>query len=145
MKGGTAAITVHDGDIPADDAAIVDAGIGRYNDDHAPLHEVRPLGCMARIAGRVVGGAVGRTWGRLAELQQIWVDDSCRGAGVGRQLLEAFEAAAAARGAREVYLDTFTFQAPGFYEALGYRCALRLDGFAPGISKLTMVKGLAEG
>jgi ribosomal protein S18 acetylase RimI-like enzyme len=138
----TAAIVVHDGDVPEADAAIVDNGIGRHNEDHAPLHEVRPLACMARIDGRTVGGAIGRTWGRLAELQQLWVDDGHRRCGLGCRLMTAFEDAAAVRGVTQVYLDTFTFQAPDFYRGLGYRSVLELAGFAPGIVKFTMVKSI---
>ena len=67
---------------------------------------------------------------------------ACRRAGLGRQLLQAFEARAQQRGCRQFYLETFSFQAPGFYAALGYRIAHRIDGFAPGISKCLMVREL---
>ncbi len=63
-------LTGHD-ELPPADAAIVDAGLGGFNDAAAPLHEVRPMSCFARTPdGAVLGGAVGRTWGPAAEIQQ---------------------------------------------------------------------------
>jgi len=89
-----------------------------------------------------LGGAVGRTWGEAAELQQLWVAKDLRGRGVGARLLSLFEAAARQRGCRLVYLDTFTFQAPDFYLKQGYETACRFDGFPGGISKFVMRKTL---
>ena len=139
----TLVISVHD-DLPAD-AARIDAGLGDFNDAAAPLHEVRPLSCFARdTAGAVVGGLVGRTWGPCAEIQQLWVAEACRGEGIATRLVEAFEARASARGCRSFYLETFDFQAPGFYEKLGYRRAFALDVYPHGIVKFTMLREAGE-
>lgn len=134
-------ITAHEA-IPKADALVVDEGLGEANDRAAPyLAEVRALACFARDdAGRVLGGAVGRTWGRCAELQQLWVADSRRGEGLGTRLVERFHAEAEARGSRVFYLDTWNFQARPFYERLGYRVRLVLAGFRPGVEKYTMVR-----
>jgi GNAT superfamily N-acetyltransferase len=135
-------LTTHDEPPPAD-AAIVDRGLGEANDAAAPLHEVRSLGCFARDAdGRVIGGAVGRTWGECAELQQLWVEPSRRGQGLGRGLVQHFEEQARRRGCKRCYLDTFTFQAPALYRALGYAPMMQIEGFAPGIVKFTMLREL---
>ena len=134
------AITSHDG-IPAGDAAIVDAGLGAYNDGAAPLNEVRRLACFARDAsGTVVGGAVGRTWGECAEIQQLWVDAAHRDRGIGTKLVRAFESAARTRGCGAFYLETFDFQAPGFYRKLGYGIAFALDVYPRGVVRYTMLK-----
>jgi ribosomal protein S18 acetylase RimI-like enzyme len=140
----TYTITLHD---DADDSAalkLVDDGIGDYNDAAEPrLGDVRHLSCFARDAnGRAVAGAVGRTWGANAELQQIWLPEAIRDRGLGRTLLQAFEEAARKRGCELLYLETWTFQARGFYEKCGYRVALEIDGYASGLSKFTMTKRL---
>lgn len=112
-------VTRHD-ECPADAAAVIDAGLAAYNDAAAPLHEVRPVSCVARAAdGTVLGGAIGRRWGACCELQQLWLRDDRRGRGLGRRVVLAFEAHAAALGCEQVILETFSFQAPAFYAKLG--------------------------
>lgn len=142
MTAGELRISVHD--LPDKAAAgVVDNGLGEANDQAAPLDEVQPLQCFVRdAAGRVVGGAVGRTWGGCCELQQLWVDPALRQQGVGGRLVRAFEQRAAERGCRVVYLDTFSFQAPAFYRSLGYAPAAEIAGFGHGIVKYTMLRQL---
>ncbi len=136
-------ITVHD-DIPIDAGGLVDAGLDSSNLAAAPLHDVQPLSCFARIDAGVIGGAVGRTWGACAELQQLWVAPTHRRRGLGADLVRAFEQRAAARGCRTFYLETFSFQAPALYAALGYVVRHELRGFAPGIVKYLMVRETAN-
>ena len=135
-------ISVHS-QAPAEAVAIVDAGLDAYNIAGAPLGDVQSLHVIAQDAvGTVVGGAIGRTWGECCELQQLWVLAESRSAGIGSQLMDAFEQNAHSRGCRLVYLDTFSFQAPNFYQARGYEEMLRTEGFTGGVIKLTMHKRL---
>lgn len=133
-------LSVHD-DVPPEDGRVVDQGLDNSNAAAAPLHEVRPLSCFARLEdGAVVGGAIGRTWGRCCELQRLWVHPAHRHLGMGTRLVRQFEEAAAARGCSTFYLDTFSFQARPFYERLGYEARLEIGGFAPGVIKYIMVR-----
>ncbi len=135
-------LTRHDV-LPAAEAAVVDRGLGQANAAAAPLHEVRPLACFARHADdAVIGGAVGRTWGPCAELQQLWVDPAHRRGGLGARLLREFESAAGGRGVTDVYLETFSFQAPDFYRALGYEVAHAHAVYPHGIVRYLMVRRL---
>ena len=127
----------------AEAVAIVDGGLDSHNIAGAPLGDVQPLHVIAHDpGGAVVGGAIGRTWGECCELQQLWVLAESRSAGIGSQLMDAFEQNAHSRGCRLVYLDTFSFQAPNFYQARGYEEVLRTEGFTGGVIKLTMHKRL---
>ena len=133
----------HD-DVPAEAGDVVDQGLGDANAAAAPLHEVRPLSCFARTpSGDVVGGAVGRTWGACCELQQLWVAPAHRRQGVGARLVRLFESQSAARGCRLAYLETWSFQAPSLYRALGYEVRCTIEGFGPGLAKFTMLHPLA--
>ena len=135
----TLAFTTHDESIP--DALRTDAGLDAFNVRAAPLEGVVPIVCIARTAsGDVAGGAVARTWGVCAELQQLWVAEEHRRQGVGSRLVRLYEARARARGCTTFYLTTFSFQAPALYWALGYRCALEIDGFPEGIVKYVMLR-----
>ena len=143
--GSEIAISVHD-DLPAADKKVVDEGFDGYNEEAAPLHEVRWLSAFARLpSGQVVGGAIGRTWGECCELLELWVDAAQRKHGLGTRVVQEFERRAIERGCTHFYLYTFSFQAAPFYEKLGYRVAHSIDGFGPGIVKHTMVKRLPRG
>lgn len=133
-------IRAHDSH-PAEETAAVDAGLGADNDRAAPLHEVQPLACFARDgAGRLVGGAVGRRWGGLCELQQLWVDERQRRQGLGSALVRAFESHALRHGCTLVYLETLSFQAPALYRRLGYRVEFLRRGFPHGIVKYHLAR-----
>ncbi len=135
----TLTFTVHDESIA--DASRIDAGLDAHNVTAAPLDGVVPVVCIARTSsGEVTGGAVGRTWGTCAELQQLWVAEAHRRKGVGSHLVRLYEARARARGCSTFYLTTFSFQAPSLYRALGYRSVLELDGFPDGIVKYVMLR-----
>lgn len=134
------AIDIRD-DLSEAESAIVDAGLDSYNTAAAPLHEVRPVTCFARIpSGEVVGGAIGRTWGACCEIRQLWVADARRGRGLGTRLLRALERRAVERGCRTFYLETWTFQARAFYEGLGYEVRLAIDGYGSGIARFVMMR-----
>lgn len=138
-------LQVHDG-LPEGPARTVDEGLGAANDAAASLHEVQALSVFAHgPGGEVLGGAVGRTWGECAELQQLWVDPAHRRQGLGARLVQAFEGRAVARGCLKVYLETYSFQAPALYRGLGYGVVLELSGYAPGIVKYTMLRQLGPG
>lgn len=127
------------------DLAAIHAGLDAFNQAEAELANVRRLAVTARDGARAIqGGALGRTWGECGELLQLWVAESARGRGIGRSLVQRFEQEASARGCTLVYLDTFSFQAPGFYESLGYKVVLVTRGFTGGIAKYTLHKSIGQ-
>ena len=140
----TLTYTTHDE--PVADAARIDAGLDAFNLSAAPLDGIAPIVCIARMSsGEVAGGAVARTWGACAELQQLWVAEAHRRKGVGSRLVRDYEARARARGCTTFYLTTFSFQAPSLYRALGYRSELEVDGFPEGIVKYVMLRREGRG
>lgn len=124
---------------PEDRLLTVDAGLEQHNFAVAPLAEVRQLAAFATDdSGTVVGGAVGRTWGRCCELLQLWVAPELRSGGVGSRLLRNFEAHARSRGCTTFYLTTLSYQAPEFYRKHGYAVLAQIDGYPEGIVKFLM-------
>lgn len=128
---------------PAALLEAIDSGLHSANLAAAPLDEVQALACSVHdAAGRLLGGALGRSWGQCAELQQLWVCAEQRRQGLGSALLMRFEALAAQRGCTQVYLETFSFQAPGLYLRHGYREVSALRGFPQGIVKYLLQRSL---
>ena len=79
-------------------------------------------------AGELAAGMSGWTWGVAAGIAMTWVRESARGDGLGSTLLREFEDEARKRGCTHVFVTSFTFQAPGFYERQGYREIFRWHG-----------------
>lgn len=129
-----------------EDIDAIRAGLIAFNTARAGTTERRPLVVLHRDpSGAVAGGLVGRTsWGWLY-VELLWVADHQRGAGVGRALLRAAEGEAVRRGCHAVWLDTFGFQAPGFYERLGYAPFGVLDDYPPGHRRHFLSKRLGPG
>ena len=84
--------------------------------------------------GTLIGGCFGSTidvWKWLI-VDTMWVEPSHRGQGIARELLADVERQARERGCRWAKLNTWEFQAPGFYEHLGYVVYGREVDFPPG-------------
>ncbi len=79
-------------------------------------------------AEQLAAGISGWTWGVAAGIGMTWVREEVRGDGLGARLLKHFEEEARARGCTHVFVTSFTFQAPGFYERRGYREIFRWEG-----------------
>lgn len=90
----------------------------------------------------IVAGLSGWTWGNYLEIMYLWVREDLRGKGLGRQLLAAAEQEARARGCRQAILNTFSFQAPAFYEKLGYTTFGILDNCLDGCTRYYLRKTL---
>jgi GNAT superfamily N-acetyltransferase len=71
-------------------------------------------------SGVIRGGICGYTWGGCAYVSYLWVDESRRGQGLGSALLAAAEEHATKKGCGVMFLATHSFQAPRFYERMGY-------------------------
>jgi GNAT superfamily N-acetyltransferase len=78
--------------------------------------------CLAirDAAGAMAGGLLGHFRYDWLFIELIFVPDDRRGQNLGSALLAMAEAQARAWGAAGVWLDTFSFQARGFYERHGF-------------------------
>lgn len=77
------------------------------------------------------------------QIGTLWVDEDMRGQGLGRKLMGMVEEEGKKRGATFAYTDTFTWQASGFYEKLGYSVYGKLEEFPPGNSLTYYRKSLS--
>lgn len=132
----------------APDTADVEALLGAliaFNEPYLGQRNVRPLAVIVRGKGRLIGGLSGTTVRGFLAVDLFWVAADQRGQGLGSRVLQAAEAEARRRCCHSAYLDTFDFQARGFYERRGYRVFGDLTGFPGGHSRLYMVKQLTAG
>jgi GNAT superfamily N-acetyltransferase len=108
-------------DAPSDDdIEVLPNGLEAFNESRWPGHQPwRPLAVFARDGGGVVAGLGGETYCGWLFIRYLWVSDALRGKGIGRELMGGAEARAFERGCHSAWVDTFSFQAPGFYRRLG--------------------------
>jgi GNAT superfamily N-acetyltransferase len=99
-------------------------------------------GTIQDDAGEIIAGINGHTWGGCCEITHVWVHEQYRGQGLGRALLHAAESEAVRRGCEQVVLITHSFQAPQFYEHLGYDRKFEIEGRPRGYADIVYVKRL---
>jgi GNAT superfamily N-acetyltransferase len=119
---------------PDDVAALID-GLVTFNDTAAERQNRLPLAVFAKEDGRIIGGAYGASQWRWLFINFLWVDSHHRKTGLGRQLIHKIETAAKHRGCIGSHLDTFSFQALGFYQRLGYTLYGTIRDYPPGHSR----------
>ncbi len=91
----------------------------------------------------LAAGISGWSWGLAAGIAMTWVRADVRSEGLGADLLVSFEEEAAARGVRHIYVTSFSFQAPAFYERHGYAEFARWDSLpVMGEADVHLHKGL---
>lgn len=99
---------------------------------------------VLRKKGELLGGVIGSCLYAWMHVRVLWVDESVRGAGWGRQLLTAAEVEAARRGCTHAYTDTFSWQAPDFYKKAGYDVYGVLEDYPPGSSLTYLSKAIVD-
>lgn len=101
--------------------AILDTLI-EYNTSKAGPARFVPLAIVLREPGdfAVKGGLWGSCYYDWCFVELLAVPEAARGQGLGRRMMAEAEDFARHYGAAGIWLDTFSFQARGFYEKLGY-------------------------
>ena len=122
---------------------LILAGLVAHNEAHAGPREARPLAVLVRDEGaRVVGGLWGWTAYGWLSIELLFLPPDLRGLDLGREVMRRAEDEARRRGCHGVWLDTFGFQARGFYERLGYAVFGQLDRYPDGFTRYFMQKAL---
>jgi len=101
-------------------------------------------GCVRNDSDEVIAGYNGYTWGGCCELAHVWVHEAYRGQGIGARLLHSAEAEARARGCAQIILATHDFQAPGFYERIGFERKFSIEGRPRGHVDTIYAKSLRD-
>jgi GNAT superfamily N-acetyltransferase len=91
-------------------------------------------------SGETLGGLWGWTSFAFLHIDLLFIPESLRGKGLGRTMMLQAEAEAIQRGCNGAWLDTFSFQARGFYERLGYTVFGSIEDYPPGHSRFFLKK-----
>ncbi len=137
------AITL-DVDPSEDDLRALQDGYEAFTEAQIGKDDRREIAFFVRDSkGSVIGGVKG-SYGNYGWLwiDLLWVSEELRGQGYGRKLMTDIEEEAKKGGCRNAYLNSFSFQAVGFYQKLGYRVFGEMEDFPPGHSVSCLTKAL---
>lgn len=120
-------------ELTAADRAAILAPLDAFSRGRGFAWQPAPLAFALRDdGGGVVGGLIGEAqWGWL-RIDILAVAADLRGGGWGRRLVGAAERAAVAAGCHSAWMDTFSFQSPGFYRRPGYAVFGELPDYPAG-------------
>ena len=104
--------------------------IRSYNRSKREKAESEPLNLYVEDdKGELMAGLVAETFGNWLEIEYLFVKEEFRGQGIGSQLLQQAESEAKKRNCRYVFVNTYQFQAPNFYQKQGYEEVLTLTDY----------------
>jgi len=122
---------------------IIGNGLDDFNKHQAGEYNFQRICFVVQAQqGTITGGVLGEIWWNWLNISLLWVRQDLRGKGYGQRLLTAAEEEARKRGVRNAFLDTFSFQAPKFYEKCGYQVCGEIKGFPAGHSRFYLTKAL---
>jgi len=119
-------------------------GLVRFNRAKAgPLNYSRDVIAARDSRGRLLGGLILQSYWRESYIELLWLSDRARAQGYGSRLMQEAELRARRRGSRLIHVNTYSFQAPGFYKKQGYRLFGSISGSPRGAARYFYVKRLA--
>jgi GNAT superfamily N-acetyltransferase len=121
--------------------AVLD-GLVRYNNEKMGKQKYKRLAVSLRKKNDIVGGIVGEVWTAVLFIQFFWLERGLRGKGFGAKLIKKIEDEARRFGATRAYVDTMSFQAPGFYRRSGYKEFGSIKGYPGGVTRHWLTKTL---
>src|SRR5438477_7957496 len=107
----------------------------RHNTEKMGKQKYKRFAVTLRERGKIVGGIVGEVWTTVLFIQLFWMEQKYRGKDFGTKLIEAIEDEARKFGATRSYVDTMSFQAPGFYRNCGYEEYGAIEGYPGGVTR----------
>ncbi|MGB8413626.1 MAG: GNAT family N-acetyltransferase [Candidatus Binatus sp.] len=131
---------------PSDsDIHFLEDRINEYNLERTRIKDGKILSYLVREEdGTIIAGLYGWTWGGCCEVRYLWVRWDYRNRGYGKALMAAAQTEAIARGCRQMILDTHSFQAPLFYQGLGFEIIATHGDYPRGHQKHYLRKALSE-
>jgi N-acetylglutamate synthase-like GNAT family acetyltransferase len=96
-------------------------GILDYNSSYFNDLQIKNFGCFLYDKdNEVCGGLTGKISNETIFVDYFWIPESKRVNSTGSKIMNKLEVEAKSLGVKSICLDTYTFQAPGFYKKLGF-------------------------
>ena len=124
-----------------DEMTFLNDRLEEFNTQQTGRDDFQPVQLVIRDdTGDIIAGLKGMTGWDWLYVQILWVHESHRESGFGTQLMASAEATARQRGCIGACLTSYSFQAPEFYERLGYSAFGQIDDYPLGTTMHFMSK-----
>jgi len=121
-----------------EDLKIIYSGLLAFNSEAYAPPENKQLLILLRESntGETLGGLHGIWSYNWFYVTMLFLPEALRGQGLGLKLLATAEDYACNQEGTGMWLDTYSFQAPAFYERAGFEKFGELQNFPPGHSRI---------
>jgi GNAT superfamily N-acetyltransferase len=121
----------------AEDVRVIYEGLKNFNRESCGDADVKSLVLALQDpeTGATVGGLQAHAFYGWLYISLVFVPENLRGNNYGTRLMADAETWAIEQGLTRIWLDTYSFQAPGFYEKCGFELFGSLPDFPPGHSR----------
>ena len=140
-------IQFRQGELTPAEQADISSGFERHSSSRAapPFLKSRVNWLVFGERGQVVAALTGDVLWDWLYIDELWVDESLRGTGLGKKLMEQGESYARSRGFSGLWLWTQSWQAEEFYLGLGFKEFTRFPNFPKGYSRIGLRKEFSAG
>lgn len=126
-----------------DDRAALVAPLDTFSRDRGFAFSPTGITFVLRHRDSIIGGLAGQVYWEWLHIELLAVPDALRGQGIGRALVAHAEHRAIQEGCHGAWVDTYSFQSPGFYEKLGYERFGELPNYPAGEHRIFLRKMFA--
>jgi GNAT superfamily N-acetyltransferase len=138
----TNVVVLSEDQITEDQRSAIIAPLDEFSAARGFEFRPNPIYLLLYEGARIVGGIIGHSNWEWLHIEILSVATHLRSRGYGRQLMEKAEEIARTRGCFGIWVDTYTFQSPGFYERLGYRVFGTLPNYPRAEQRIFFMKML---
>jgi GNAT superfamily N-acetyltransferase len=92
----------------------------------------------------IMGGVITSMLAGIMHLEVLWVDEKLRRKGLGKDLVLTAEKLGRKKGYPASQTWTFSFQAPEFYQSIGYKIKGICQGYCDGVTEYVLSKNFKE-
>lgn len=138
-------IEFRSGNLTPEEQTIVNAGFARHAIDHAaPPLEKTSINWTVYDEQNLIGVLTAEILWDWMYIDELWINENFRGQGFGKTLMQQAEDYAISQQLVGLWLWTHSWQAPDFYQQIGFQPFAHFEDFPRGHERIGFRKRLSE-
>jgi ribosomal protein S18 acetylase RimI-like enzyme len=105
---------------PADVKCIYN-GLAKFNSRYFEGLNEQQFGAFLKDSeAGIIGGITGKLLYTTCHINYLWISEEYRSNGLGKKMMRSVEAEVVKRKIENIFVETYSFQAPEFYRLFGF-------------------------